>query len=71
MKPRRYVRADCEYLGGSRVKYTYPCGHTRTETVTVGRGRLKRTLSPDMVAKLARYWSMNKVLVDPCRCGRN
>lgn len=69
---RRTVRARAEYLGGSRVKYVYPCGHYRTETLTQGgpgpRGR--EPMMPAMVKKLARYWG-DGVNVKPCTtCAR-
>ena len=54
-------RAKGEYLGGSRVRYTWPCGHSRSETLMVGpKGRgsrgLRKPMSPAMAAKLASYW---------------
>jgi hypothetical protein len=56
-----YEKAFAEYLGGSRVRYTWKCGHTKTETLMVGpKGRgsrgLRKPMSPDMVKKMAAYW---------------
>lgn len=57
----RYEKARGEYLGGSRVRYTWPCGHQHSEIVMVGpKGRgsrgLRRPMAPELVQKLARYW---------------
>ena len=51
-----YIRASAEYVGGSRVKYTWPCGHSRTKTLTSGPRGHKRPLHPAMAKKLAHYW---------------
>lgn len=56
-----YEKAFAEYLGGSRVRYTWKCGHSRVETLMVGpKGRggaqFRRPMAPEMVAKMAHYW---------------
>lgn len=71
--PREVIgpRARGEYLGGSDVKYTWPCGHWRRETVLNGAPgpRGKKPMEPNMVRFLARYWHQG-VQVGPCpTCG--
>jgi len=46
------VKGTAKYMGGSRVKYIWPCGHYRIETFTSG----SRPVSPVLTAKFARYW---------------
>ena len=67
----RTVRAEAEYLGGSRVRYRYPCGHTVTRTLTVpARGGGRQPMNPSMVKRMATYWGEGQgVNVPPCpRC---
>lgn len=67
-KVKRTVRAEAEYLGESRVRFTFPCGHFRTETLMVpARGGGKQPMSPAMVRKLAAYWGPGQqVAVSEC-----
>lgn len=59
----RYTcKVKAEYLEGSRVRFLWPCGHTRTETLMVGpkgRGsrRLRKPMAPEIVRKLVHYWN--------------
>jgi hypothetical protein len=75
MKPRRTVSGRGEYLGGSRFRWIWPCGHTRTETVTVGPkgpgSRVhRRPMAPEMCAKMASYWAQ-RISLPPCpTCGK-
>lgn len=64
MKVVRHVcKVKVEYLEGSTVRYTYPCGHTRKETIMIGpksgRGwkKLQRPLGPDLLKKMVPYWN--------------
>lgn len=72
-KVKRLVRASAVYLGGSSVRYVYPCGHYRTETLKVpAPGGGKQPMSPAMVKKLATYWRQGQgVNVPECpTCAR-
>ena len=73
MRPTtRTVRAHAEYVDGSTVRYTYPCGHFRNEVLLNGApgNRGKQPMEPVMVKKLAKYWSQG-VNVPPCpTCAR-
>lgn len=63
-----FVRAYAEYVGGSKIRYHYPCGHFRTETLMTGpRGR-RVPMSPEMTKWHAHYWRKenNGVAVPPC-----
>jgi hypothetical protein len=62
MSRRKRTRADVwgkgEYLGGTRVKYIWPCGHFRTEDLA--RKSLpvyKRIPTAEGVRITARNWS--------------
>jgi hypothetical protein len=56
-------RIPVEYLGGSTVKYTWPCGHTKTEVLMIGpktglgAKKMQRPMSPDLLAKFVPYWN--------------
>lgn len=61
----RVEKAFAEYVGDSRVRYTWKCGHTFTETLMVGpkgrgsRGR-RKPMAPEAVRWLSRYWGQRK-----------
>lgn len=57
-----------------RVRYRFPCGHTRTEVLLIGpttgpgARRMQRPMAPDLLRKLVPYWNQNGGLkVQPCR----
>lgn len=52
-----YIRARAEYVDGSRICYTWPCGHQRTQVLMGGPRGHKKPVHPEMVKKLAHYWS--------------
>jgi hypothetical protein len=62
-------RARVVARDGSNVTYRWPCGYERTEVLTNGVGKLKRPMSPDMVAFFSRYWS-DGVTYECPRCRR-
>lgn len=78
----RVVRNSCrvkvEHIEGSTVRYTWPCGHTRTETIMIGPKtgpgykKMQRPLSPDLLKKLVPYWnSAGGINMPACRvCSR-
>lgn len=49
-------RASAEYVDGARVKFTFPCGHYRTETLLLGPRGHRRPMSPAAAKQLASYW---------------
>lgn len=79
MKVTRYAgRVKTEYVGDSDVRYIWPCGHTRTETLMIGpKGRgskaHRKPMNPGMVKKLVTYWnSSGGVNAEACpTCERN
>lgn len=62
-------RARVVARDGSNVTYRWPCGYERTEVLANGVGKLKRPMSPDMVAFFSRYWS-DGVTYECPRCRR-
>jgi hypothetical protein len=62
-------RAVAVARDGSKITLRWPCGYERTETLTNGVGRLKRPMSPDMVAFMSRYWEQGVTYECP-RCRR-
>lgn len=77
-------RAVGEYVDGSRVRITWPCGHSRVETLYVGPkrrtrvgvvrktaarcGKHQRPMPPEHVRMLARYWRAANGGVDAGPC---
>ena len=70
-KPFPQRRVHVEHLGGSRVRYHWPCGHTKEEELRVGptRGpgakRLQKPIGHDMCAKLCHYWNASGGVIVP------
>jgi hypothetical protein len=62
-------RAKVIARDGNRLTYRWPCGYERTEVLMNGVGKLKRPMSPDMVAFFSRYWSQGVTYECP-RCRR-
>jgi len=62
-------RAKVIARDGSKITYRWPCGYERTEVLMQGVGKLKRPMSPDMVAFFSRYWSAGVTYECP-RCRR-
>lgn len=59
---RSTCKVKAEYLDGSRVRWTWPCGHNRVETLKIGpkgRGskRFQRPMAPELLRKLVPYWN--------------
>lgn len=63
MKPTRYTcKVKANYLGGSRVRWIWPCGHARTQEITIGpKGpnsvRHRKPMNPGLLRKLVDYWN--------------
>lgn len=79
MPVTRYAcRVRAEYIEGSTVRYTWPCGHTQHETLMIGpKGRgskpFRKPMAPDMVRKLVNYWNGTGGVNSPAcpTCSRN
>ena len=65
-----YVRGTAEYLGGTRVRFTWPCGHTQTQDFS--KGPVHRRMSEFGCRFLTKYWQGTQgVNLSPCkRCAR-
>ena len=46
-----------EYLGESKTKFTYPCGHTKTKNW--GNGPISKQIPPESVRWLTAMWNRN------------
>jgi hypothetical protein len=55
-------RGTAVYVGGSRVRFIWPCGCSRVETI---KGR-KNAAPPDSVARLVPYWRRSGVVLPQC-----
>jgi hypothetical protein len=62
-----YVRGSAEYLGGTRVRFTWPCGHTETKDFSTGP--VTKRIGAGGVRFLSRYWGKDQggVNLPPCR----
>jgi hypothetical protein len=60
-------RAWAEYLGGTRYRLTWPCGHTRTVDQKE-EPFPKNTVGPEGVARMANYWRKENGGVDAGAC---
>lgn len=56
MKPHRYVLGQAEYLGASRFRWAWPCGHTKTEVFKIGPRGAKRPISESAARLMAWTW---------------
>ena len=52
-----------EYLGGSKIKLTWACGHTETETLKDPDGK---NLWVHSVKWLVKYWTKNTLYLPAC-----
>jgi len=63
---RHDVRGTAEYLGGTLVRYTWPCGHTQTQDHS--KGPVHKRLSAFGCKFLAKYWAGSQgVILPACR----
>jgi uncharacterized membrane protein len=62
-------RAKVIARDGNMLTYRWPCGYEKTETLTIGRGRMRKAMSPDMVKFFASYWAQGVTYECP-RCRR-
>lgn len=56
-------RGTAVHLGGARVRFVWPCGCKRVETITSAQG----PLSSAMVSRLVRSWRANGVTLPQCK----
>jgi hypothetical protein len=63
------LRSRAEHLGGTRVKFHHPCGHTSVKDY--GKGPVPKRMGEDGVKFLVGYWSKGGSGVHaPCpKCG--
>jgi hypothetical protein len=63
------IRGRAEYLGGTRVRFVWPCGHT--ETRDYSKGPIPKRVGATGVRFLTKYWSSGGVTLPRCkRCQR-
>lgn len=63
---RYATKAKAEHVSGTRVKYTWPCGHYRTEDLNSERRPLARRVpTEEGVRILSRSWG-DGVYVEAC-----
>ena len=60
------TRSQAEYLGGTRVKFTHPCGHTSVSDFS--RGPVPKRIGELGVQILLKYWKTGGVNVPCPRC---
>lgn len=65
----KYGRGTAEYLGGTRIRFTWPCGHKRTQDYS--KGRVSRRMGESGCRWMASWWSAEKggVILGPCPRG--
>ena len=63
--PARGDGSKLEYLGESKMKFTYPCGHS--ETKDWGKGLISKRMPPEAVRWLTARWKRNGVNVPLCK----
>jgi hypothetical protein len=65
MKARRNAlnRGTAVYLGGSRVRFIWPCDCSREEIVKAG----KNPLQPETLARLVSYWRRTGITLEQCK----
>lgn len=51
-------RAFAEYLGDTRIKFTYECGHT--EIKDYSKGPVHKRMGPSGCKMMASWWSKEK-----------
>lgn len=64
-----FVRGWAEYLGGTRVRFIWPCGHSRAKDYS--KGPIVQRMGIGGVRFLSRYWGKQHggVYLKPCpRC---
>jgi hypothetical protein len=62
-------RAKCIASESGTLTFLWPCGYQRTETATIGKGKLKKPMGPAALAIFSRYWSQGVAYECP-RCRR-
>lgn len=60
-------RGTVVYLGGSKVRWVWPCGCKKDATVMVGVGRSKTPMSPEILSRLAPYWRRTGITLPECK----
>lgn len=62
-------RASVEHIGGTHIRYIWPCGHFRSEDLNGGHLKLSRRIPSEAgVKSLARYWRTenDRINAGPC-----
>ena len=61
------VRGNAEYLGGTRVRFTWPCGHTQTQDFS--KGPMTKRMGASACRFMSHWWSKSSggVYLKPCR----
>lgn len=70
MKSKRMAlnRGTAVYLDGSRVRFIWPCGCTKVETMHMGRKSNSPVISPVVLRdKLVPYWRRTGVTLPECK----
>lgn len=62
------ARAWAEYLGGTRIRYHWPCGATRIKDHS--KGKLSKRMGPVGCELMARHWAKDRGgVIVPCPRG--
>jgi len=58
-----------EYLGEAKVRFTWPCGHYRTEDYM--KKKESKKMWPEGVRMMVRYWQRSGIHLGKCpTCGK-
>lgn len=61
-------RSRAEHLGGTRVRFRHPCGHSSTKDY--GKGPVTKRMRETGVRLMIRWWSKGGVIAPCPRCKR-
>lgn len=65
MKPQKTIRGKAEHLGGTKVRYTWPCGHTQVRDHS--KGPVPKRIGELGLRFLTRYWNNSGVNLPLCK----
>lgn len=61
-------RATAEHLGSTRVKFTFPCGHTKVEDF--GTGPVAKRWGESGTRLMVKWWQSAGVTYECARCAQ-
>lgn len=62
-------RATAEYLGGTKIRFHFPCGHSQTKDYS--KGPVAKRMGEAGCRFMVKYWSTGGVTAECPRCKRN